>query len=332
MTMIRTFLRRFFKTLVFSAFLLALVIFSGLMTIHYIFALGEVAVPDVTRQDMVVAADLLAARHLKLKTVDARFDPDIKFNYIITQDPPAGTMSRKNHEVRVVLSKGAESSLIPSVVGKRIQEARGLLRNSPFRVGNLAYVHTTEAPVDYIVAQTPEANIEGQVGDRIDLLISLGPYKTILVMPDLIQEQLTYGIQVIGKLGLVLGKVERDPEYPLPLPPDTIISQIPKPGTLVEEQNLVNLVVTGDAGLPLDSPSTGSLPIVYQTVEYTVPLGPFDRDVMVMVRNAEGTSELFRQRVQAGRPLLLQIPVIGETVMEVYLDGVLDDIQRIEAP
>lgn len=329
--MIRTLLRNVFKVGMFSAFLMALALFSGLMTIHYIFALGDVAVPDITNQEMVVAIDLLAAQHLKLKVVDHRFDPEVKFDHIITQDPLPETMLKKNRVVRVVLSKGTESSTIPNVVGKRIQEARRLLRGSPFRVGNLAYVHTSEAPVDYIVAQTPLPSSEGQMGDRIDLLVSLGPYKTVMVMPDLVQEQLRYGADVISKLGLVLGKVERDPDYPLPLPPDTIISQIPKPGTLVEEQNLVNFVVTGAA-----SPVTGglpapSLPLTYQTVEYSVPVGSFNREVLVMVRNAEGISEVFRQEVPSGRQLLLQIPVIGETVMEVYIDGVLDDVRRIEA-
>lgn len=328
--MIRTVLRRVFKVGMFSAFLIALALFSGLMTIHYIFALGDVAVPDVTNQEMVVAVDLLAAQHLKLKAVDARFDSDVKFDHIIAQDPPAGTITKKNHIIRVVLSKGTEASTIPNVVGKRVQEARSLLRGSPFRAGNLAYVHTSEAPVDYIVAQTPLASSEGQMGDRIDLLVSLGPYKTVMVMPDLVQEQMRYGAEVISKLGLVLGKVERDPDYPLPLPPDTIISQIPKPGTLVEEQNLVNLVVTGTASLATELP-VPSLPLTYQTVEYTTPLGAFDREVLVMVRNAEGVSEVFRQEVPSGRQLLLQIPVIGETVMEVYVDGVLDDVRRIEA-
>ncbi len=329
--MIRTLLRRFLKTIIFCAFLIAVAVFSGMMTMHYIFALGDVNVPDVTNQDMVVAVDLLVAQHLKLKAVDAQFDQDVKFDHIISQDPPAGTTSHKNQVVRVVLSKGTESSTIPNVMGKRIQEARRLLRKSPFRVGNLAYIHTDEAPVDYIVAQNPLAGIEGHMGDSIDLLVSLGPYRTILVMPDLVQEQLAYGMQVIGKLGLVLGKVERDPEYPLPLPPDTIISQVPKPGTLVEEQNLVNLVVTGTAAPAFELSSEPSLPISYQTIEYTVPVGSFDREVMVMVRNAEGVSEVFRQRVPSGRQLLLRLPVIGETVMEVYLDSVLDDIRRIES-
>jgi len=144
-----------------------------------------------------------------------------------------------------------------------------------------------------------------------------------------VQEQVAYGIQMIGKLGLVLGKVEYDPDYPLPA--GTIISQIPRPGTLVEEQNLVNLVVTGTAPSNLPASPSTELPIMYQTVEYTVPIGTFDREVMVMVRNAEGVSEVFRQRVASGRQLLLQIPVIGETVMEVYLDGILDDVRKIAA-
>lgn len=331
--MIRTVLRRVAKTVMFTAFLLALIVFSGLMTIHYIFAIGEVDVPDVTNQEMVVAVDLLATRHLNLKVADRRFDAEVKFDHIISQDPPAGTAIHKNQTVRVVVSQGAESSLIPNVVGQRIQEARRLLRQSPFRAGNVAYVHTSEAPVDYVVAQTPQANIEGQMGDSIDLLVSLGPYKTVLVMPDLIQEQLTYGIQMIGKLGLVLGKVERDPDYPLPLPPNTIISQVPKPGTLVEEQNLVNLVVTGTDAAQMPAPDiVPGASVVFQTVEYTVPVGNFDREVMVMVRNAEGVTEVFRQEVAAGRQLLLQIPVAGDTVMEIFLDGVLDEVRSVEAP
>ena len=324
--MIRKVLSGLVKCILFVAFLLALAVFSGMLTIHYIFAIGDVEVPEVTGKDMVVAVDLLAENHLNLKIVDRQFDPEIKAEYILGQDPPAGTLLRKNRTVRVVVSKGAESSTIPDVIGKRWQDANRTLKQHAFRVGHVAYVHTTEAPVDHIVAQMPFAHTEGQRGDAVNLLVSLGPYKTVMVMPDLVEEQLAYGMQVIDKLGLVLGKVERDPQYPLP--PNTIINQVPKPGTLIEEQNIVNLVVSGAAETGRGF-SNVSLPVSYETLEYTVPIGAFEREVFVMVRNAEGSSEIFRQIVSSGQRLMFQIPVVGETVVQIYLDGGLEEVRRL---
>ena len=127
-------------------------------------------------------------------------------------------------------------------------------------------------------------------------------------------------------MGLILGKVERDPQYPLP--PNTIISQVPKPGTLIEEQNIVNLVVSG-AAEPGQSGSIRGLPLTYENLEYTVPIGILEREVMVMVRNAEGSTEVFRQVVPSGQALLFRIPVIGQTVVQIYLDGELEEVRRL---
>lgn len=325
--MLRKILGGVSKFAIFCAFLIALALFSGLLTIHYIFAVGEVAVPDVIGEDTVYAADLLAEQHLKLKTVDQQFDPKVKPDHILAQDPPAGTMLKKHQVVRVILSKGAEASTIPDVVGKRWQEATRTIKQQKFRLGNVAYVHTTEAPIDHIVTQTPPPYTEASMRTAIDLLVSLGPHKTVMIMPDLVEEQMEYAMQVIGKLGLVLGKVERDEAF-TEIPPNTVISQVPKPGTLIEEQNIVSLVVSGP-GLSRDPYQMGTLSVEYHPLDYMVPLGRFDREVMMTVRNAEGIAEIFRQFVPPGRTITVQVPVAGETVVEIYLDGVLAEIKRI---
>lgn len=315
------------KFSIFVAFLSALTVFSGFLTIYYIFSIGDVIVPDLIGEDTIYAVDLLAERHLKLKTVDQQFDPNIKKGHILAQDPQPGTTVRKNVTVRIILSKGTESSLIPEVLGKRWQDATRMIKQSKFRVGHVAYVHSARTPVDHVIAQTPLSLSESSMGETVDLLVSLGPYRKVMIMPDLVEEQLEYAMQAIGRLGLVLGKIERDEQYP-ELPPNTVINQVPKPGTLIEEQNIVNLVVSG-TGASKDPFQGEILPIRYETLEYSVPLGQFDREVLVMARNAEGSSELFRQFVSSGRNIAVRIPVIGETVVEIYLDGVLDEIKRI---
>ncbi len=324
--MILKFLKGVAKLLIFCCFLIALAGFSGVATVRYIFATGEAEIPDLVGKDVVYAVDLLAERHLKLKTVDQQFDSKIPKDHIIAQDPTPGTMTKKNRIVRIIVSKGTESSTIPAVIGKRWQEAKRILQQSKFRIGNVAYVHSVEAPVDHIITQTPLPHSDVSIGETVDLLVSLGAYKKVMVMPDLVEEQLPYALQVIEKLGLVLGKVEHDEQYPLP--PNTIISQVPKSGTLVEEQNIVSFVVSGQGEQRTIMPGD-VLPVQYESLEYTVPLGHFDREVMILVKNAEGVSEMFRQFVPPGKYIVVRIPVVGETIAEVYLDGVLDDIRRM---
>ena len=122
--------------------------------------------------------------------------------------------------------------------------------------------------------------------------------------------------------------MEHDQDYEAP--PGTVLSQVPKPGTLIEEQNIVNFVVSGPAGSD-ESPSDETAPVQYASLEYTVPMGRFDREVSVLVRNAEGVTEMYRQVVPPGNRIDVQIPVVGETVAEVYLDGVLDVVKRMNS-
>lgn len=320
------FIKGLTKFFIFCCFLIALAGFSAVATVRYIFATGEVEVPDLVGKDLVYAVDFLAERHLKLKTVDRQFDAKIPKDHIIAQDPSPDTTIKANQTVRIIVSKGAEASNIPDLIGNRWQDAKRSLKQGRFHLGNVAYVHSAEVPVDHIVTQTPLPYSEASVGEKVDLLVSLGPYKKIMVMPDLVEEQLSYARQVIEKLGLVLGKVEYD-DYG-GLLPNTIINQVPKPGALVEEQNIVSFVVSGQGGLGnimLDDAS----PVQFESLEYTVPLGRFDREVTVFVINAEGKSEMYRQFVPPGNRIIVRIPVIGETIAEIYLDGVLDDVRRM---
>jgi beta-lactam-binding protein with PASTA domain len=275
---------------------------------------------------VVYAVDLLAERHLDLKTVDQQFDPKIPKDRILSQDPPPGTKTKKNHIVRIVVSRGAEAATIPDVLGKRWQEALNVLQQNKFRPGNVAYVHSADVPVDCIIAQTPPPRSESSAGGRVDLLVSLGAYKNVMVMPDLVEEQLDYAIQVIGKLGLVLGKIEHE-QYP-GVKLNTVLSQVPKPGTLIEEQNIVTFVVSGEPG-GQETRLGGSASVQYEALEYTVPPGRFDREVRVLVKNAEGQSEMYRQFVPPGNRIVVQIPVVGETVVEIYLDGMLEQVTRL---
>ncbi len=297
-----------------------------MVALRYIFATSRVEIPELVGEKFDYAANLLAERHLRIKPIDWQLDLKIPKDHVIAQDPDPGTKTLKNQTVLVIVSKGIETTAVPDLVGKPWREARNILRQHSFRIGNIAYARSEEVPVDAVIAQTPRPYLEVDTGERIDLLVSRGPYKRVMVMPDLIEEQLPYALKVIEKLGLVLSKVEYE-SYPVP--ENTVLSQVPKPGTLIEEQNIVTFVISGDPGRR-DFIQRDTAPVLeYKLLEYVVPPGRFDREVSVVIRNAEGIKEISRQFVPPGDLIILRIPVIGETVVEVSLDGTLDMIQRM---
>ena len=324
----RKLLQALLKCVLFCALLVAVVLFSGMATIRYIFATSRVEIPDVVGKTMDYATDMLAEQHLRLKAVEEQLDAKLPKDYILAQDPAAGSKALRNQLVRVIVSKGIETSMIPDVVGKSLAEAKRTLRQYKFRVGSVIYVHSAEIPVDKILAQTPPANSEGNIGQTVHLLLSQGTYKRIMVMPDLVEQRFSNAARIIEQLGLVVGNIAYE-EYES-VPPETVLSHVPKPGALVEEKNMVTLVVSGKSRKAQRQEAIEALSLQYQPMEYTVPPGPFEREVRVVVKNSEGSAELYRQLATPGHRIILQIPVIGKTVVELYVDGALEVVQRFQ--
>ncbi len=319
----RKFLLGFFKVLIFGCFLLSVAIFSGVATVRYILATSKVDVPDVVGKDLEYATDVLAERHLQLKIVERQINTEFQKDRIIAQDPEAGAKRKKNQVVRLVVSGGIETTNLPNVVGRSWQQAKRMLRQQKFRIGNVAYAHSSEAPVDAIIAQSPFPHATVDIGTSVDLLVSRGSYKNVMVMPDLVEQDLTYALGVIEKLGLVKGNVAYE-DYDVR--PNMVLSHIPRPGALVEEQNMVTLVVSKGGGR---STSHAANSVQYQSLEYIVPPGPFEREISVIVKNVEGIAEVYREFVAPGVFINVQIPVIGPTVVEIFVDGTLDVIRRM---
>ncbi len=315
------------KIIIFCCFLVALALFSGVATVRYIFATSQVEVPDLVGKDLEYASNLLTERHLRLKTVERQIDTKIPRNHILAQTPKPGTKSAKNDIVRISVSNGIEKVTLPDVTGKSWEQARRLIRQNQFRIGDVAYAHSDESPVDSIITQAPRPGTDVNLGGRVALLVSRGTYKKVMVMPDLVEERLEYALQIVDRLGLVLNTVARE-DYPF-VPPDTVLSHSPKAGALIEEQNMVTFVVSRN-GTQRGRFDTGAAqPLQYYSLEYTVPPGSFERDVAVVVKNVEGISEMYREFLAPGRRVTIRIPIVGPTVVEIWLDGALESVQRL---
>ena len=85
----------------------------------------EVVVPSLTGRTVNEASALLADAGLTLKIEEGRrIDPKVPAGQIMTQEPESGVRTRRQRSVKVWISAGPRSLVIPSLVGESERAAQ----------------------------------------------------------------------------------------------------------------------------------------------------------------------------------------------------------------
>jgi eukaryotic-like serine/threonine-protein kinase len=181
-----------FRTRVYGAGKLLLLV-GALLATYVLFAAAamrvalkarEVQVPDFTNRTANEATSLAADLGLAVRLDDTRRpDPKIPAGRVLTQDPPAGTMTREQRSVRVWLSTGPRSSTVPALTGETERSAQMRLSQDGLEEAILSEIRSASFPSDVVVAQDPPPNTPGS---RVSLLVNHAEQATNYVMPDLI--------------------------------------------------------------------------------------------------------------------------------------------------
>src|SRR5579864_2065697 len=111
-----------------------LLLAGGLLATYFLFAAAgmrlalrarEVQVPDLTNRTANEATAMTADLGLALKVDDLRRqDPKIPAGRVVAQEPPAGSIARRQRTLRVWLSAGQRSSTVPPLVGETERTAQ----------------------------------------------------------------------------------------------------------------------------------------------------------------------------------------------------------------
>ncbi len=222
----------------FSVFLAALGF--GIYLFHRWFEVPTVRVPDVRREDLVVAQERLQAAGLRGEVVGHRFDSEVPANYVLEQSPAPGEEVKKGRKVELILSRGPELVLVPGVAGKPREEAVELLENAGLRVEE-SQAYDERVPAGVVISQRPvEGNRVGR-GTTVSLVVSKGPPPPPFPMPDLRGQTQDEARRSLAAAGLRLGEVREElSSYPR----GQVAGQDPLPGVRVREGDTVNLVLS----------------------------------------------------------------------------------------
>src|SRR5438093_8085956 len=107
----------------------------------------EVQVPDLTNRSANEATALAADLGLTLKVDETRRpDPKIGAGRVLAQDPPAGATARRQRTVRVWLSAGQRSSIVPSLIGETERTAQLRLAQDGLNLATVSEVRSAGFP------------------------------------------------------------------------------------------------------------------------------------------------------------------------------------------
>jgi serine/threonine-protein kinase len=253
-------------------------LFGFLFTFMAIFppqnvASGLIRVPDVVGRPAEEAQRAVERAGLTYEE-EAGFHHQASPGIVVAQEPLAGQVAGPGSPVDVTVSLGPKLHPVPDVVGLRHRQAEEALG----RVGYASEVIWVDADADVgrVVGTRPEPGTPVELPSTVRLIVSAGP-KTVNV-PDLATSSLDEAQATLERLGLELGGVARDSSSLAA--PNTVLSQSPEPGEVVDRGTPVSVIVatvpavqSGDSiGLPRDT-ATAALDTTTQPNDTTAEVG-----------------------------------------------------------
>lgn len=140
----------------------------------YITAIPERIVPNVVGLDQQMALEMLQQHHLRGIVAGERIHPLYKEGMVIESKPSAGRDVKQNRLIRLYLSKGQGSELVPDLVGRGKGQAEELLFDRSIEAEVIEERYSIEYADGVIIAQFPSPNTLILPSENIQLVLSKG--------------------------------------------------------------------------------------------------------------------------------------------------------------
>jgi eukaryotic-like serine/threonine-protein kinase len=200
----------------------------------------EVQVPNLSDRTANEASAIAANLGLTLKVDETRRpDPKIAAGRVLAQEPTPGSTARRQRTLRVWLSAGQRSMIVPLLVGETERTAQVRLSQDGLTLADVAEIRSQTFAPDVIVAQTPPAKT---AAGRVALLINRGERGASYVMPDLIGVNGDRAADILRERGFRVAVVGSNP-YP-GVAAGIVIRQSPQAGFQVGPGEPISLEVS----------------------------------------------------------------------------------------
>ena len=163
------------------------------------------------------------------------YSDNVRKGEVARTDPAPGARLTQGATVTLIPSKGRIPREIPDVSGKTEEEARNILRDKGFTVGQVSSAPSQTVPKGRVMRTSPPAGQKLSPDERVRLVLSSG-----MSMPSLLGRNGREAENQLRGMGLDVKVEKRKQEGARP---GTVIGQTPDPGTGVSAGDKVTLVV-----------------------------------------------------------------------------------------
>lgn len=200
----------------------------------------EVQVPNVVGLTVNEASERLAAAGLSLRTdPNPRPHEQIAAGRVMQQDPEAGLPSRRQRSIRVWVSSGPPTTIVPVLVGQTERTARIRLEQDGLELATVTEFRSPDYPADAVVAQDPAPTSRAP---EVSLLLNRGEQAETYVMPDVIGMNGERAADALRARGFRVSIVGSQPYAGIP--PGTVVRQQPEGGFRVGPGDAISLEVS----------------------------------------------------------------------------------------
>jgi beta-lactam-binding protein with PASTA domain len=214
-----------------------------------------VTVPDLTGRSAGQAERAVERLGLDMVRGGQLPNPRVGRGRVLMQTPLPGEEVARGTQVRIVLSSGPESRVVPAIKGLSRADAVVLLQRHGFRVSVRTMLHRSEE--GSIIGLRPEAGKPAPLPGPVELLISAGPPKVLVPsVAGLVREHAAARLQAVS---LHLGRVSYDPASTLPA--GTVVAQAPAAGDSLRMGSSVRITLAGADPNPPPPPTADSLAV-----------------------------------------------------------------------
>lgn len=242
----------------------------------------QLYVPNVVFMDSEQAQQTLQEAGLSA-SLSSRHDETVEAGVVIEQNPAAGSLIWPGSSVRIVVSEGQETVMMPSLLELTRAEAVSELEARGLKLETVV-LETSEAPPGTVISQEPKANEWVAPGTGVELHIS-GESAPV---PELTGKTLSEAEDALQVAGFGLGTVTE--QYSADARPGQIIGQSILPQT-------VTLL-----GTPIGVTVCQELPDTYRKqASFKVEIKKNESSVrIVLVSPSSGEREVYAQTLNKG--------------------------------
>ncbi|MDR0469791.1 MAG: Stk1 family PASTA domain-containing Ser/Thr kinase [Peptococcaceae bacterium] len=161
---------------------------------------------------------------------------------VAAQYTEPGTPVKPGATIRLTLSKGEATYPAPNLIGETQQNAEIRLNNIGMGIGNVETINDSDTQEGMIIDQVPAPQTPLKTGDKVDIVVSLGPVIQMVRVQSFIGMPVADAQSASRALGIEFGYTNF--EFSWTYPKDTIINQSPTPDTQMAEGTPIDIVVS----------------------------------------------------------------------------------------